>query len=178
MTIPQPNQPLGDILVVDDDVANLRILSSLLMEHGYQVRSARDGSTALMMASADPPDLVLLDVIMPQMDGFQVCQRLKSDPETGEVPVIFVSALDEVVDKVRGFEVGGVDYITKPYNAAEVGVRVKTHLALYRLRSELQASRQFIQSSLDALSAHIAILDGSGTILAVNASWRRFAAAA
>ncbi len=189
MTKPRSNEIQGDILIVDDDLANMRTLSTLLTDRGYEVRSARDGATALMMASADLPDLVLLDLVMPEMDGFQVCQRLKSNPETSDIPIIFVSALDEVVDKVRGFEVGGVDYITKPYNAEEVGIRVKTHLALYKLRRELEreisereraeealrASRHFIQSSLDALSAHIAILDGSGTILAVNASWRYFA---
>ena len=94
----------GDILIVDDDLPGLRALSTLLRDEGYEVRSATDGPTALMIATSDPPDLVLLDVIMPGMDGYQVCQQLKRDPETRDIPVIFISALDEVVDKVKGFE--------------------------------------------------------------------------
>jgi signal transduction histidine kinase/DNA-binding response OmpR family regulator len=128
----------GEILIVDDDLPSLRALSNLLTDQGYQVRSARDGSTALMIATAEPPDLILLDVTMPGMDGLQVCQQLKSNPQTNKIPVIFVSGLDEVVDKVSGFAVGGVDYITKPFKADEVIARVKTHLTLHRLGNELQ----------------------------------------
>jgi signal transduction histidine kinase/DNA-binding response OmpR family regulator len=196
MTEFQPDDSQGDILIVDDDLAGLRALSTLLADQGYEVRRATDGQTALMIAAADPPDLILLDVIMPGIDGFEVCQRLKSSAATAEIPVLFVSALGEVVDKVRGLEAGGVDYITKPFNAEEVRARVGVHLRLQRLQKALEqrnvelqqeirermqaqealrASQQLIQSSLDALSAHIAILDGQGTILAVNSSWRHFA---
>jgi signal transduction histidine kinase/DNA-binding response OmpR family regulator len=127
----------GEILVVDDDLASVRALSALLVNQGHEVRQATDGPTALMIAAADPPELILLDVLMPGMDGFEVCQRLRGNNATADLPVIFVSGLDEMVDKVRGFEAGGVDYITKPFQAEEVGVRVQTHLTLYRLQREL-----------------------------------------
>ena len=134
----QHDENLGDILIVDDNVSSLRVLQKLLSDEGYQVRSARDGATALMIAVTDPPDLILLDVMMPEVDGFAVCRQLKDYAETKDVPVIFVSGLDEVVDKVRGFEAGGVDYVTKPYKIEEVQVRVRTHLTLYRLSRELK----------------------------------------
>ena len=134
----QHDENLGDILIVDDNVSSLRVLQKLLSDEGYQVRSARDGATALMIAVTDPPDLILLDVMMPEVDGFAVCRQLKDYAETKDVPVIFVSGLDEVVDKVRGLEAGGVDYITKPYKIEEVQVRVRTHLTLYRLSRELK----------------------------------------
>lgn len=137
MSRPLSNETKHDILIVDDDRASLRALSTLLEKQGYEVRQAIDGPTALMIASEDPPDLVLLDVLMPGMNGFEVCRELKSNAATAEIPVIFCSALGEVVDIAHGFQTGGVDYVTKPYNAAEVEVRVKTHLDLYRLRREL-----------------------------------------
>jgi PAS domain S-box-containing protein len=139
---------LGDILVVDDDRASLRTLSILLEKAGHHVRGAPDGRTALMIAAADPPDLVLLDVIMPGLDGFQVCQQLKSEAATRSIPVIFVSALDETVDKVRGFEVGGVDYVIKPFQREEVLARVRTHLALYDLRAELGRRNVALQQEI------------------------------
>ena len=101
-----PSTTKGDIVVVDDDLAGLRALSTLLTDQGYDVRSATDGSTALMMAAADPTDLVLLDVLMPEMNGFEVCKRLKDEAATNDIPVIFVSGLGEVIDKVKGFKAG------------------------------------------------------------------------
>lgn len=127
----------GDILIVDDDLAGLRLLSNQLAEFGYQVRSARDGATALMMVAADPPDIVLLDVLMPGMDGFQVCEKLKSNSAPQDIPVLFISARDEVVYKIKGFEVGGVDYINKPYKTEEVLARIETHLTISRLQAAL-----------------------------------------
>lgn len=124
----------GDILVVDDDLAALELLSKLLADQGNEVRSARDGATALMMAAADPPDMILLDILMPGMNGFQVCEQLKADPATRDIPVIFISARDEVHNKIAGFEVGGVDYILKPYQIEEVLRRIQTHLKLSRLQ--------------------------------------------
>ena len=135
---PTSSEIKGDLLIVDDDLPNLRVLSNLLSEQGYQVRSARDGETALMIAAAEPPDLIMLDIRMPGMDGYQVCEQLKGDVGTRDIPVIFISALDDVDDIVRGFEIGGVDYITKPFNAIEVGKRVKTHLRLYKVQKELE----------------------------------------
>lgn len=124
----------GDILIVDDDLSGLRLLSNLLTEHGYNVRSARDGSTALMMVTADPPDIVLLDILMPGMNGYQVCEQLKASPASRDIPVLFISARDEVIYRIKGFEAGGVDYINKPYKIEEVLARTNTHLTISKLR--------------------------------------------
>jgi len=122
--------PKGDILVVDDKPDNLRLLSDLLKEQGYKVRSVMSGQTALKAAQARSPDLILLDINMPQMDGYEVCQHLKAEPQTQDIPVIFISALDEVLDKVKAFSVGGVDYMTKPFQIGEVLARIENQLKL------------------------------------------------
>ena len=124
------NTSVAMILIVDDLADNLRVLSATLAEQGYGVRCAKNGSMALRGAMAAPPDLILLDVKMPDMDGYQVCQQLKAAPATRDIPVIFMSALDDVLDKVRAFDVGGVDYITKPFQVEEVLARIKSQLAL------------------------------------------------
>lgn len=128
----------GDILIVDDTPANLRLLTRILQENGYHVRPVLEGGLALAAAQAKPPNLVLLDIRMPEMDGFQVCEKLKSDPVTQDVPIIFISALDAVEDKVKAFSIGGVDYITKPFQAEEVIARVENHLNLRRLQAQLE----------------------------------------
>jgi putative two-component system response regulator len=126
------------ILVVDDLAENLMILDGILRPE-YRVQAARDGPKALVLALGhDPPDLILLDVMMPEMDGFEVCRRLKADPRTRRIPVIFVTALGEVEDEARGFEVGGVDYIAKPVSPPIVRARVRTHLTLYDRNRELE----------------------------------------
>ena len=127
----------ADILIIDDTPTNLSLLSQMLTAQGYGVRLAKNGPRALESARLLPPDLILLDIRMPGMDGFEVCTRLKEDESTREVPVIFISALDDVMDKVRGFQVGGIDYITKPFQLEEVLVRTETHLALRRLQWHL-----------------------------------------
>lgn len=127
-----------NILAVDDTPASLRLLTDILKDEGYEVRSAISGELALHAAVAHPPDLVLLDIRMPEMDGFEVCRRLKSDPATCAVPVIFVSAASETEEKLRGFEIGAVDYVTKPYQRDELMARVRTHLELNRLRNHLE----------------------------------------
>jgi serine phosphatase RsbU (regulator of sigma subunit) len=132
----------ADILIVDDTPANLRLLSQMLADHGHRVRPVPDGTLALAAAQAEPPDLILLDIRMPGMDGYQVCQQLKASDETRDIPVIFISALDATDDKVRAFGAGGVDYVTKPFQVAEVLARVETHLALRRLQSELQRANR------------------------------------
>ena len=131
-----PMEP--DILVVDDIPANLKLLTNILKTRNYHVRPATSGQLALRSALLKSPDLVLLDIKMPDMDGFEVCRALKSDGINADVPVIFVSALDEISDKVKGFESGGVDFITKPFQAEEVLVRVETHLSLRRLHRQLE----------------------------------------
>ena len=125
------------ILIVDDTPANLRLLAKILVDANYLVRPARDGKSALASAQASPPDLILLDVMMPEMDGYEVCQKLKTDERTANIPVIFISALDDVQDKVRAFSVGGVDYIPKPFHAEEVLARVHTHLTIRKLQQNL-----------------------------------------
>jgi diguanylate cyclase (GGDEF)-like protein len=134
--MPDPVQ--GGILIVDDTPNNLRFLSTTLTEHGYKVRSVTSGQMALTVAQAAQPELILLDIKMPNMDGYEVCQRLKSSSRTQEIPVIFLSALDEVIDKVKAFNVGGVDYITKPFQLEEVLARIENQLDLRRAKAEVQ----------------------------------------
>ncbi len=136
----------GNILVVDDTPANLRLLSGMLAEQGYKVRSVINGQMALTATQAAPPDLILLDINMPEMNGYEVCERLKADEDTRDIPIIFISALDATEDKVKAFTVGGLDYITKPFQIEEVLARVQTHLALRKLQMRLQnANRRFEQ---------------------------------
>ena len=127
----------GDILIVDDETANLKLLNELLSREGYQVRLSDIPQLAINSALAQPPKLVLLDVRMPEMDGFEVCRLLKQDERTCDVPIIFVSALQDVKDRVRGFEVGGVDFISKPFQEKEVLARVQTHVNLRNFQLNL-----------------------------------------
>jgi PAS domain S-box-containing protein len=129
----------ADILVVDDEIASLRLLTQLLTGAGYQVRSAEKPGLAIESALAYPPDLILLDVMMPEMDGFEVCQRLREHERICDIPIIFISALGDVEHKVRGFEVGGVDFISKPIEESEVLARLKTHLQLREMQLNLEA---------------------------------------
>lgn len=129
--------PQADILVVDDNPTNLDLLSGLLQDHQFHVRAVTSGRLALTVARTFKPALILLDINMPQMNGFEVCTQLKADPATCDIPVIFISALDETIDKVRAFEVGGVDYVTKPFQIEEVLARVNSQLRIARLQHEL-----------------------------------------
>ena len=131
-------QHKATVLIIDDTPENLRLLHGILAEEGYEVRAFSEGAFALEAIRSVLPDLILLDVKMPEMDGYAVCERLKSDAQTRDIPVIFISALGEVEDKLKGFEVGGVDYITKPFHADEVLARVRIHLLLQRLRNHLE----------------------------------------
>jgi PAS domain S-box-containing protein len=128
----------GDILIVDDEIPNLQLLSELLGKEGYEVRSANRPQLAIDSALAQPPALILLDVRMPEMDGFEVCKRLKEDKHTRDIPVIFIIALQDVQDRVRGFEAGGVDFISKPFQEEEVFARVRTHLKLRNMQLHLE----------------------------------------
>ena len=129
--------PQTDILVVDDNPTNLDLFSGLLQDHQFHVRAVTSGRLALTVARTFKPALILLDINMPQMNGFEVCTQLKADPATCDIPVIFISALDETIDKVRAFEVGGVDYVTKPFQIEEVLARVNSQLRIARLQHEL-----------------------------------------
>ena len=136
----QEAAPPASVLVVDDTIENLRLLSSMLEEHGYEVRPVTNGRQALQAAERDPPDLILLDITMPEMDGYEVCRRLRANDRSKEVPVIFLTALTDTADKLRAFDTGGVDYVTKPFRFEEVLARVKTHVALRRSQVALADS--------------------------------------
>ena len=140
--------PKADILVIDDTPENLALLSQILKDKGYKVRSVTKPSTGLRGAQAAPPDLILLDVKMPEMDGYEVCKRLKADQRTCDIPIIFISALGELLDKVKAFEVGGVDYITKPFQVEEVLARLETHLTICNLQKQLQAQNKQLQQEI------------------------------
>jgi DNA-binding response OmpR family regulator len=139
----------GDcILIVDDNSSNLRLLRSILVENNYLVRVATNGTMALTSALDEPPDLILLDIMMPDMDGYEVCKRLKADKQTKDIPVLFISAMREVADKVKSFQAGGVDYITKPFQSEEVLARVNSHLTLSRLRKQLQHMNESLEQQV------------------------------
>jgi two-component system sensor histidine kinase/response regulator len=158
----------GGIMVVDDQPANLKLLEVMLQRHGYEVRSFPRGRLALAAAAQNPPDLILLDINMPEMNGYQVCEQLKSRQELSRIPVIFLSALSETEDKVKALRCGGVDYITKPFQVDEVQARVETHLELHRLQRALQAHTENLEEvvrsrtrELSEAHARLMILDRS-----------------
>ena len=136
----------ANILVADDTPENLRLLVTILAAEGHQVRAVTGGLQALAAAEREPPDLVLLDINMPDLNGFQVCTRLKQAPALAEIPVLFLTALSDITDIVRGFEVGGVDYITKPFQLDELLARVRTHLALRHSQRELRESLEKLRA--------------------------------
>ena len=138
---------VGEIMVVDDAAENLKFLKDVLTEAGYQVRLASDGELALRSVQAKPPALILLDIRMPGMDGFEVCRRLKANEATRAIPVIFASALADTAEKIKGFELGAVDYVTKPLNAQEVLMRVATHLSLFIVQQRLEAKNRRLREA-------------------------------
>ncbi len=139
------------ILVVDDNPDNLRLLSGILDEHHYKIRLAPNGERALATVRKEAPGLILLDIMMPVMDGFEVCGKLKEDKETAGIPVIFISALHETIEKVKAFSLGGVDYITKPFKSEEVLARVRTHLNLRFLQLQMEQKNAELQRALDEI---------------------------
>jgi PleD family two-component response regulator len=140
------------ILIVDDVPTNLQVLSSMLKERGYEARPVPNAKLALQAAVNDPPDLILLDITMPEMSGYDLCQRLKADPKLAEVPVIFISGSTGALDKIKAFGVGGADYVTKPFRFEEVQARVATHLKLRQLKLDLSERDQELHASLSQLS--------------------------
>ncbi|MCC3435501.1 MAG: response regulator [Microcoleus sp. PH2017_29_MFU_D_A] len=148
-----PSTPPGNILVVDDTPANLRLLAGILNGKGYKVRPVPSGELALSAAQGMPPDLILLDIMMPEMNGYEVCEKIKADERTRDIPVIFISAINDVLDKVKAFAVGGVDYITKPFQMEEVLVRVETHLAMCQLQKKLKQKNDELTITLEQLQA-------------------------
>lgn len=162
------NQPTkASILIVDDTPNNLRLLSGMLVEQGYKVRPAPSGIHALSTCQKEKPDLILLDVVMPEMDGYEVCRALKADEHTKHVPVLFLSALNEVQDKIRGFEAGGVDFITKPFHVQEVLVRVETQLKIAHLQQQLRTETARFKTLAHAAFEAI-LIHASGVIIDAN----------
>jgi serine phosphatase RsbU (regulator of sigma subunit) len=150
----KPNRSAGQpasILVVDDTPANLQVLAGMLKDRGYKVRPVPGGKLALLAARKDPPDLILLDINMPELNGYEVCEHLKADDRLKGIPVIFISALTEPLDKVKAFAIGGVDYLTKPFQMEELHARVETHLKLRRLQIELEEYSRHLESARERL---------------------------
>ncbi|MBL1211038.1 response regulator [Geminocystis sp. GBBB08] len=137
----------GDILIVDDIPENLELLFQILTEHNYEVRRVLNGKQALNIAIIDSPDLILLDIKMPEIDGYEVCRQLKNNQKTQDIPVIFLSALNETFDKVKAFQMGGVDYITKPFQIREVLARVENQLQLIKTKKILEEKNQLLIST-------------------------------
>ena len=146
----------GEVLIVEDTPASLKLLSDLLTEAGYYVRQAPNGELALWTAQSRPPELILLDIRMPGIDGFEVCRRLKEIPELSQVPVIFLSAQHDTDDKVRGFALGGVDFIAKPFQAEEILARTDAHVRLGRAQKALAAERAHLEQRVEERTAELA----------------------
>lgn len=146
----------SDIMIVDDNPANLRLLEDMLLQQGHEVRSFPRGRLALASALRKPPDLILLDINMPEMNGYEVCKQLKSTGEFAEIPVIFLSALNETQDKVKAFRSGAVDYISKPFQFEEVHARVETHLKLHELRRALKLQNEQLEETVAARTRELA----------------------
>lgn len=160
------------VLLVDDNPQNLKVLYETLKDKGYRLLIANDGAKALTLAQRDRPEVILLDIMMPELDGYQVCQRLKADPATADSAVVFLSALDDIEAKVKGFSLGGADYISKPFQAQEVIARVKTHARVIRLERQLQQRNRQLENDqtriLNAISEGIYGLDAEGDIIFAN----------
>jgi diguanylate cyclase (GGDEF)-like protein len=153
------NKSRGDILIVDDVLENVRLLSAMLSENGYEVRQVLSGKQALKVVNYEPPELILLDIMMPEIDGYEVCQQIKSNPKLQNIPVIFISAEENTINKIKAFEVGGIDYVTKPFFLAEVLCRVQTHINNYRHTNRLTQeiiARQKAQQELKLANQKLA----------------------
>jgi two-component system, sensor histidine kinase and response regulator len=173
---PEPRGPdlhakIASVLVVDDVPENLQLLVGLLRQAGFRPRPVTSGQLALQAARSDPPDLVLLDIRMPGMDGYEVCRELKADRHLADIPVIFISAFGELADKVKGFSVGGVDYVTKPFQFDEVKARISTHLELRNQRHQLQASYEKLKRTEELRDSlvHMIIHDLRSPLTALSA---------
>src|SRR5580658_7353463 len=152
-------------MIVDDNPANLKLLEDMLLRQGHEVRSFPLGRLALAAATKNPPDLILLDINMPEMNGYEVCERLKAARELADIPIIFLSALNETRDKVKAFHSGAVDYISKPFQFEEVHARVETHLKLHDLQRALKAQNERLEQDVAARTRELAEANERLTIL-------------
>jgi len=162
MNLPWKNDRLDHILIVDDQPENLKVLTQMLSQQGYKLRKAISGEMALTSAFSKPPNLVLLDIRMPGMDGYEVCQKLKENPQTSEIPIVFISALDEPLHKVKALEIGGSDYITKPFQIQEVLARVRLQLRLQHQKKQLAEKNRQLRQEIairEEVENHLRILD-------------------
>jgi two-component system sensor histidine kinase/response regulator len=162
----QAGDSMGTILIVDDTAHVRQLLSAMLRTRGYNVQTAEGGLHALEVVQEVFPDLILLDIMMPQMDGYEVCERLKDDPRTRDIPVIFISALEQTDDKIKAFNAGGVDYVPKPFQIKEVLARVSAHLALRSMQKQLQAASAELAAQLEELQARNEELDAFAEAIA------------
>ena len=148
-------EEIGTILVIDDNPTNLQVLYKALSDRGYEVLVEMDGKSGIELVKNSPPDLILLDVMMPGIDGFETCSRLQADPLTKEIPIIFMTALSDTVDKVKGLSLGAVDYISKPFQQEEVLARIKVHLKLRRLSLQLTEQNQQLEERVKQRTAKL-----------------------
>ncbi|MBF0287270.1 MAG: hybrid sensor histidine kinase/response regulator [SAR324 cluster bacterium] len=165
--IEQEAEPRGNVLVVDDNPNNLRLLSGILTANGYKARSAPSASLAFRSAKASLPDLILLDIMMPDIDGFEACRQFKDSPEAQDIPIIFLTAKMEMDDMIKGFELGAVDYITKPFNSRELLTRINTHLQLKRNKEVVLKQKTEYQELLHVL-CHDLLNPLNGLMLALQ----------
>ncbi len=166
------NDQRGDILLIDDTIDNLIVLSTMLEKQGYYVRSAINGELALEAIHSAVPDLILLDINMPGMNGYQFCQQLKAGPATRDIPVIFISTMDDTSSKVRAFAVGGVDYITRPFQLAEVVARIENQLTIRRLQRQLQEANLVLEQRVAERTAELA--RANANLAELNTIYERF----
>ena len=168
----ESNNATEAILLVDDNPTNLQLLFETLDGRGYKLLIAKDGKTALLIARKACPNLILLDIMMPEIDGYEVCRQLKADPATEEIPIIFLSALTDTKDKVQGLDLGAVDYVTKPFQPDEVIARVHTHLTVYRLKKALDEKNIELQEANDYLEERVK--ERTAQLVELNTAYERF----
>ena len=161
---------MGSVLIVDDIAGNTRLVESLLAPDGHVVRTAGDGAEALRLVRADPPDLVLMDVMMPHVDGFEACRAIKQDPSTRLIPVVLVTSLDDTASRIRGIEAGADDFVSKPFNALELRARVRSLLRIKRYTDDLDSAESVIVSLALTIEARDSTTDGHCQRLAQYAS--------
>lgn len=143
------NYPNNTVLIIDDEITNIKVASEFLELHNIEIMIARNGQDGIYRAKNGQPDLILLDILMPEMDGYETCHQLKSEPLTKDIPIIFMTCLTQLDDKLKAFVVGGIDYITKPFQAAELLARVSVHLELSNLQKELAEKNMRLEGALD-----------------------------
>jgi two-component system sensor histidine kinase ChiS len=168
----ESNDETEAILLVDDNPTNLQLLFETLDGRGFKLLIAKNGNAALSIARKACPNLILLDIMMPEIDGYEVCRQLKADPATAEIPIIFLSALTDTKDKVQGLDMGAVDYVTKPFQPDEVIARVNTHLTVYRLKKALNEKNKELQDANEFLEERVK--ERTAKLVELNTAYERF----